>query len=144
MHEKGPTLDPKEASMRAPCGPINGKLDGRKNVSKSRHGTAVSMLTARLRKRIAELDVWLRELERNRLVMTVVPNEKQSKAWNRKDAMPDNLSIRGQPDRSKIAMNEAFEIRYWTKHLGVSKEELQRAVDKVGNSAAAVKKELKK
>jgi hypothetical protein len=102
------------------------------------------MLTARLRKRIAELDVWLHELERNRLVMTVVPNEKQSKAWNRKDAMPDNLSIRGQPDRSKIAMNEAFEIRYWTKHLGVSKEELQRAVDKVGNSAAAVKKELKK
>jgi len=60
------------------------------------------------------------------------------------DAMPDNLSKRGQPDRSKIAMNEAFEVRYWTKHLGVSKEELQRAVDKVGNSAAAVKKELEK
>ena len=58
--------------------------------------------------------------------------------------MPDNLSKRGQPDRSKIAMNEAFEVRYWTKHLGVSKEELQRAVDKVGNSAAAVKKELEK
>jgi 3-oxoacyl-[acyl-carrier-protein] synthase III len=34
--------------------------------------------------------------------------------------------------------------RYWTKHLGVSKEELQRVVDKVGNSAAAVKKELGK
>jgi len=41
-------------------------------------------------------------------------------------------------------MNEAFEVRYWTKHLGVSKEELQRVVDKVGNSAAAVKKELEK
>jgi hypothetical protein len=60
------------------------------------------------------------------------------------DAMSDNLSKRGQPDRSKIAMNEAFEIRYWIKHLGVSKEELQRAVDKVGNSATAVKKELEK
>ena len=55
--------------------------------------------------------------------------------------MPDNLSKRGQPDR---AMNEVFEVRYWTKHLGVSKEELQRVVDKVGNSAAAVKKELEK
>jgi hypothetical protein len=60
------------------------------------------------------------------------------------DAMSDNLPKRGQPDRSKIAMNEAFEIRYWIKHLGVSKEELQRAVDKVGNSATAVKKELEK
>ena len=56
--------------------------------------------------------------------------------------MPDNLSKRGQPDRSKIATNEVFEVRYWTKHLGVSKEELQRVVDKVGNSAAAVRKEL--
>ena len=58
--------------------------------------------------------------------------------------MPDNFSKRGQSDRSKIAMDEAFEVRYWAKHLGVSKEELQRVVDKVGNSAAAVKKELEK
>jgi hypothetical protein len=62
----------------------------------------------------------------------------------REDAMPDNLSMGGQPDRSKIAMNKALEVRYWTKHLGISREELQRAVDKVGNSAAAVKKELEK
>ena len=58
--------------------------------------------------------------------------------------MPDNLTKRGAPDRSKIAMSEAHEVRYWTKHLGVSKDELQRAVDKVGNSAAAVRKELGK
>ncbi|MGB6660273.1 MAG: DUF3606 domain-containing protein [Xanthobacteraceae bacterium] len=30
-------------------------------------------------------------------------------------------------------MGEDHEVRYWTKHLGVSKEELQRAVDRVGN-----------
>ncbi len=48
----------------------------------------------------------------------------------------------GQQDRSKIAMKEEHEVRYWTKHLGVSKEQLQKAVDKVGNSAAAVRKEL--
>lgn len=39
-------------------------------------------------------------------------------------------------------MGEEHEVKYWTKHLGVSKAELQRAVDKVGNSAAAVRKEL--
>ncbi|MGY3391540.1 hypothetical protein ACVWW6_004131 [Bradyrhizobium sp. USDA 3311] len=54
----------------------------------------------------------------------------------------DNLTKREQPDRSKINMDEAFEVKYWTHALGVSKEELQRAVDKVGNSAAAVRKEL--
>ena len=74
----------------------------------------------------------------------MVPNEKPVEGVEQEDAMPDNFSKRGQSDRSKIAMNEAFEVRYWTKHLGVSKEELQRVVDKVGNSAAAVKKELEK
>ena len=54
----------------------------------------------------------------------------------------DNLTKRAQPDRSKINMHEAYEVKYWTHALGVSKEQLQKAVDKVGNSAAAVRKEL--
>jgi len=47
-----------------------------------------------------------------------------------------------QPDRSKINMHQPHEVKYWTHALKVSKEELQKAVDKVGNSAAAVRKEL--
>ena len=39
-------------------------------------------------------------------------------------------------------MSEDYEVHYWTKDLNISKEELQKAVDKVGNSAAAVRKEL--
>jgi Protein of unknown function (DUF3606) len=39
-------------------------------------------------------------------------------------------------------MHEDYEVRYWTKEFGVSKERLQKAVNKVGNSAAAVRKEL--
>ena len=35
--------------------------------------------------------------------------------------MADDLSKRGQPDRSKINMNEDFEVRYWTKQLGEGK-----------------------
>ena len=54
----------------------------------------------------------------------------------------DSVIHRGQPDRSLINMHEDYEVKYWTKHLGVSKEELQKVVDKVGNSAAAVRKEL--
>ena len=54
----------------------------------------------------------------------------------------DNLTRRQQPDRSKINMHEAHEVKYWTHALGVSKETLHRVVDKVGNSAATVRKEL--
>ncbi len=54
----------------------------------------------------------------------------------------DNLTKREQPDRSKINMHEAWEVKYWSHALGVSREDLQRAIDKVGNSAAAVRKEL--
>ena len=54
----------------------------------------------------------------------------------------DDLKNKGPQDRSKINMHEDYEVRYWTKELGVSKEKLQKAVDKVGNSAAAVRKKL--
>ena len=54
----------------------------------------------------------------------------------------DNFSNRDQPDRSKINMGEDFEVKCWLKALGISRSELQRAVDKVGNSAVAVRKEL--
>ena len=56
--------------------------------------------------------------------------------------MTDNLTKRAQPDRSKINMKQDYEVHYWTKHLNISKEELQKVVDKVGSSAAAVRKEL--
>lgn len=56
--------------------------------------------------------------------------------------MSDDKLNRGQPDRSKINMNEDYEVKYWTHHLGINREELQKVVDKVGNSAKAVEKEL--
>jgi hypothetical protein len=58
--------------------------------------------------------------------------------------MSDDLNNRGQQDRSRIAMQEPHEVRYWTDALGVTKEALQKAVDKVGNSATAVRQELGK
>jgi hypothetical protein len=38
--------------------------------------------------------------------------------------------------------NEA-EVKYWTKHLGMTRERLQSIVEKVGSSAASVREELK-
>jgi predicted RNA-binding protein YlqC (UPF0109 family) len=54
----------------------------------------------------------------------------------------DGLTKKETPDRSKINMHQPHEVHYWTKHLNVSNEELQKAIDKVGNSAAAVRKQL--
>jgi hypothetical protein len=69
----------------------------------------------------------------NRLLLATDHEENQ---------MTDNLTTREQPDRSKINMNQIHEVRYWTKHFNVSKEELLKAIEKVGNSAAAIRKEL--
>jgi Protein of unknown function (DUF3606) len=54
----------------------------------------------------------------------------------------DDLKKRAAADRSKINMHEDWEVKYWTKHLGVSRQKLQKAIDKVGNAAAEVRKEL--
>lgn len=58
--------------------------------------------------------------------------------------MADDLTNRGPADRSRINMHEDYEVRYWTKALGVSKEELQRLVDKHGSSAATIKEAVGK
>jgi hypothetical protein len=54
--------------------------------------------------------------------------------------MPINKVVK--PDRSKINMQSDEEVMYWCKHLGVSPTQLQKVVEKVGNSASAVEKEL--
>ncbi len=55
----------------------------------------------------------------------------------------DSRTKRERPDRSKINMQQAREVKYWTHALDVTREELQAAVDKVGNSAATVRKQLR-
>lgn len=46
------------------------------------------------------------------------------------------------PVRLHIDMSDKAHVRYWAKHFRVSGDELQKAIDKVGNSAAAVRKQL--
>jgi hypothetical protein len=58
--------------------------------------------------------------------------------------MSDNLQKSGQQDRSRINMHEEWEVRHWTEALGVSREELERAVSEVGVSAEAVRQHLKR
>jgi hypothetical protein len=61
--------------------------------------------------------------------------------WNRykrkvkESIMSDDLHNRGPQDHSRINLHEPWEVQYWTKTLGVSKEELERAVKSAGSSS---------
>jgi hypothetical protein len=58
--------------------------------------------------------------------------------------MSDNLQERGPQDRSRINVHEEWELRYWTKELGLSADELRQAVKDAGTSAKAVREHLGK
>ena len=58
--------------------------------------------------------------------------------------MADNLTKRRPQDASKINVNEAWELAYWCKELGVTERQLKDAVKAVGTSVTAVKKHLGK
>jgi hypothetical protein len=58
--------------------------------------------------------------------------------------MADNLQNAGAQDRSRINVNEEYEVRHWTEALGVTRAELEKAVSEVGVSANAVREHLKK
>jgi hypothetical protein len=57
--------------------------------------------------------------------------------------MSDNKGNRGSPDRDRIDINDPDEVRNWTESLGVSKEELQRAVQAAGDRAEKVREFLR-
>jgi Protein of unknown function (DUF3606) len=58
--------------------------------------------------------------------------------------MPAPLTKKVTPDRGRVDTSDANEVKYLSRHLGVSEEEVLRAVEKVGNSISAIRKELGK
>jgi hypothetical protein len=57
--------------------------------------------------------------------------------------MSDDKANRGTPDRDRIDMNDPDEVRNWSKSLGVSREELQAAVQAAGDRAERVREYLR-
>ena len=57
--------------------------------------------------------------------------------------MADDPNTRGPQDRSRININQSHEVRYWSQKLGVSEEELRKAVEAVGPMADAVERRLR-
>lgn len=52
--------------------------------------------------------------------------------------MSDNKEATGTADRTRINVNEDYEVQYWTGKFGVSAKDLKRAVEEVGDNALEV------
>jgi hypothetical protein len=59
-------------------------------------------------------------------------------------SMSDDLSKRGPPDGIRINIHEAWELRDWSKHFGVTAERLIGAVGAVGVMTKDVARHLGK
>lgn len=57
--------------------------------------------------------------------------------------MSDDTSKSSGQDRARINVNQAYELRDWSKKFGVTPDELKKAVASVGDRAEAVEKHLK-
>jgi hypothetical protein len=57
--------------------------------------------------------------------------------------MADDKTKSGGSDRTRINVNEDYELRDWAKKFNVTPEQLKEAVQAVGTSAASVEKHLK-
>lgn len=53
--------------------------------------------------------------------------------------MADDKTLRSLHDASRIALGEEHEVEYWTGTLGASAQELEEAVEAVGDSPDAVR-----
>lgn len=58
--------------------------------------------------------------------------------------MSDNKNNRGPQDRTKINVNEEYELRYWSEKFKVTPDQLKKAVNDAVISAQAVEEALKK
>jgi hypothetical protein len=58
--------------------------------------------------------------------------------------MTDDLSKKAPQDKSKVNVNESWEMKWWTKALNTTEEKLKDAVKTVGTSVEAIRNHLKK
>ena len=57
--------------------------------------------------------------------------------------MSDDKTKSGGQDRTRININEDYEVRDWSEKFGVTPEQLKQAVRSVGTQASAVEAHLK-
>ena len=56
--------------------------------------------------------------------------------------MADDLKQTGKPDDQRINIEQDHELSYWSKELGVSRDELRSAVQQAGSLVKDVRQHL--
>lgn len=56
--------------------------------------------------------------------------------------MADDRTKRGPRDRDRIDIDEDYELRYWTKELGVDEQTLRNTIKTVGPRVEDVRREI--
>lgn len=56
--------------------------------------------------------------------------------------MSDDRTKRGPADAARVALQQPWEVRYWTRRFSCTREELTEAVAAVGHMAADVEEWL--
>ena len=50
--------------------------------------------------------------------------------------MADDKLLRGEPDRSRVSENQSYEIDYFARQYGLTREEVRQLIHKHGNDRA--------
>jgi hypothetical protein len=56
--------------------------------------------------------------------------------------MPDDPTRKAPKDLSRICLTEEYEVRYWSAKFGLMPAQLRNLVARLGDSAAAIAREL--
>jgi hypothetical protein len=59
------------------------------------------------------------------------------------DCMPDDKSLRGEPDRLRSSANEEWELEYLIDQTGATYQEIEDAVRAVGNNRDRIEEYLR-
>ena len=58
--------------------------------------------------------------------------------------MPDNKANIGEPDRSRVAAGERYEVQHLAELTGISTNEARELIDKFGNDRDTLEREAAK
>jgi hypothetical protein len=72
------------------------------------------------------------------------PKESAGFPTDEQTHVSDDTMKRDYRDRDRINVHEDYEVRYWSKELGVTPEKLKQTVEKVGVMSSDVRKALGK
>lgn len=58
--------------------------------------------------------------------------------------MADNKNLRDQNDRRRVSGDEDYELGYLVDKMGVTREQIKEAIDKVGNDRTKIEEFLRR